>query len=304
MRRAVEIDVDGHKVKLSSLEKVLYPEAGFTKGHVFDYYTNIAPLILPHLKDRPLTLKRYPYGVNGPHFYEKQCPPHRPDWIKLGPMWSENKGRNIDFCIVDDLASLLWAVNLGVLEMHPTLAVRQDVHRPTTLAFDLDPGEPAGLIQCCCVALWIRDLFEELGLKTFPKTSGSRGMQIYAPLNVPNVTFEQTKPFAHAIAQLIEKQHPELVVSKMRKDLRRGKVFIDWSQNDYFKSTVCAYSLRAKTQRPTVSTPLTWEEVERAYKHGEPKAFYFEHDDVLKRVEKLGDLFRPVLKLKQRLPTL
>ena len=260
-KRSVEVEVEGRRLKLSNLDKVLYPKVGFTKGQVIDYYTRVAPVLLPHLRSRPLTLKRYPDGVEGEYFYEKECPSHRPPWVRTAPI-SAN-GREINFCVVDDLPTLVWAANLADLELHTSLALVEDVQRPTMVVFDLDPGPPAGILDCCEVALWVRQLLEELNLASYVKTSGSKGLHFYIPLNTP-VTYEQTKPFARALARLLEKQHADRVTSNMKKELRRGKVFIDWSQNNDFKTTVCAYSLRAR-ERPTVATPVSWEEVRAAF---------------------------------------
>ncbi len=296
------IEIEGRHLKLSNLQKVLYPAAGFTKGQVIDYYVRIAPVLLPHLKGRPLTLKRYPSGVDGEFFYEKSCPRHRPEWVSTAPIWSEGRNDYIDFCLAQDIPTLVWAANLADLELHTSLSRAQKIEQPTMMVFDLDPGEPATIVQCCQVALWLRGIFEKLGLKLYPKTSGSKGLQIYVPLNTP-VTYEQTKPFAHAMARLLESEHPELVVSDMKKALRVGKILVDWSQNDQHKTTVNVYSLRAK-QRPTVSTPVTWEEVEQCLKKNAPEMLVFESHQVLERVARLGDLFEPVLKDKQKLPQL
>jgi len=296
------IDVEGRQIKLSNLEKVLYPRAGFTKGQVIDYYVRIAPVLLPHLAERPLTLKRNPNGVDGMFFYEKNCPSYRPPWMKTASVWSEGNNRFMDYCVVADLSTLVWLGNLADLELHTSLARAPETQRPTVIAFDLDPGPPATIVQCCQVALWVREIFAQFGLQAFPKTSGSKGLQVYVPLNTA-VTYEQTKPFARAIARLLEELHPSLVVSDMKKSLRVNKVFVDWSQNDDHKTTVNVYSLRAKDQ-PTVSTPVTWEEVENCLKKDDPELLVFTSDKVLQRVEKLGDLFAPVLKLKQKLPRL
>ncbi len=296
MRTKNTLDVAGTKVDVTNLDKVLYPKAGFTKGQVIDYYIRISPVLLPHLKARPITLKRYPDGVEGFFFYEKKCPVHRPDWVKTAKVPKE--GGEIDYCVMDDLPTLVWAANLADLELHTFLHKAPAIHRPTALAFDLDPGAPAGILDCCQVGLMVRDLLEAMGLRSFPKTSGSKGLQVYVPLNTA-VTYERTKPFAHAIAELLEKQAPKLIVSRMQKSLRKGKVLVDWSQNDDKKTTINVYSLRAK-ERPTVSTPVTWEEVEKALKRKKPLSF--ETGDVLKRVEKQGDLFATVLSLKQKLP--
>ena len=296
------IEVEGRQIKLSNLEKVLYPKAGFTKGQVIDYYVRIAPALLPHLADRALTLKRYPNGVDGMHFYEKNCPSYRPPWMKTARVWSEGNNRFMDYCVVADLPSLVWLGNLADLELHTSLSRAPETQRPTVIAFDLDPGAPATIVQCCEVALWIREIFAQWELQSFPKTSGSKGLQVYVPLNTA-VKYEQTKPFAKAIARLLEERHPDQVVSDMKKALRVNKVFVDWSQNDDYKTTVNVYSLRAKDQ-PTVSTPVTWEEVENCLQKDDPALLVFTSDQVLQRVEKLGDLFEPVLKLKQKLPPL
>jgi bifunctional non-homologous end joining protein LigD len=300
-RTRVEVDIDGRTLSLSNLEKVLYPKAGFTKGQVIDYYTRIAPVVLPHLRHRPLTLKRYPNGVDGQFFYEKQCPSHRPDWVRTAPVWSRHTKRTIEFCVVDDLPTLVWTSNLADLELHTSLARVDDVTAPRILAFDLDPGPPATIVQCAEVAVRLREVFEHLGLECFSKTSGSKGMQVYVPLNVPT-TYATTKPFANAIAQLLERRHPELVVSDMKKTLRTGKVLVDWSQNDEHKTTVSVYSLRAR-DFPTVSTPITWEEVEAVLDSREPDDLVFDSAAVLARVAEHGDLFAPVEVLEQELPS-
>jgi len=296
------IEVEGRQIKLSNLDKVLYPKAGFTKGQVIDYYVRIAPVLLPHLAERALTLKRYPNGVDGMHFYEKNCPSYRPPWMKTARVWSEGNNRYMDYCVVADLPTLVWLGNLADLELHTSLSRAPETQRPTVIAFDLDPGAPATIVQCCQVGLWVREIFDQFGLQAFAKTSGSKGLQVYVPLNIA-VTYEQTKPFAKAIARLLEERHPDLVVSDMKKALRVNKVFVDWSQNDDYKTTVNVYSLRAK-DHPTVSTPVTWNEVENCLKKGDPELLVFTSDKVLERAEKSGDLFEPVLKLKQKLPPL
>ena len=296
--RRVHVEVEGHELSLSNLDKVMYPEVGFTKGHVIDYYTRIAPAVLPHLRDRPLTLKRYPNGVEGGHFYEKQCPSHRPDWVRSEPV--ELSSKTIEFCVCDDLPTLVWLANLADLELHPSLSKVPEVERPTVMAFDLDPGQGSGLAECCEVAVILRDALQQLGLECFPKTSGSKGIQVYVPLNVDGVDYDHgTKLISNALARHLEAAHPKLIVSSQKKELRRNKVLIDWSQNDEHKTTVGVYSLRAR-ERPTVSTPLAWHEVEA----GDPEALVFEADDVLARVEEHGDLFAPVEQLQQRLPDL
>jgi bifunctional non-homologous end joining protein LigD len=296
------VEVEGKRLSLSNLDKVLYPATGFTKGQVIDYYARIAPAILPHLKGRPVTMKRYPNGVDSEYFYEKNAPKHRPDWVKTAPIWSRHNRRHINYLLVDDLPTLIWLANLASLEIHPSLALAKDINCPTMMVFDLDPGPPANIVQCSQVGTWLRDIFEHWGLQCFPKTSGSKGLQIYVPLNTPT-SYDVTKPFAHALARLLEHEHPELVVSDMKKELRTGKVFVDWSQNDEHKTTVAVYSLRAR-EHPTVSTPVTWDEVERTLKKKDASLLVFEAPQVIERFEKLGDLHAPVLELKQKLPDL
>ncbi len=296
------IEVQGRHLKLSNLEKVLYPAAGFTKKDVIDYYVRIAPAIIPHLTGRALTRKRYPDGVEGEPFFEKNAPMHRPEWVKTAPIWSGRNRRTVHYVLADDLATLVWLANLAALELHPSLALAEDITCPTEMVFDLDPGPPANIVQCCQVGLWLREIFEHFGLQSFPKTSGSKGLQIYVPLNTPT-NYEATKLFSHALAQLLEHEHKDLVLSEMSKQARTGKVFVDWSQNDEHKTTVAVYSLRAR-ERPTVSTPVKWEEVERALKKKDVSLLVFEAGQVVGRFEKMGDLFAPVLELKQKLPDL
>jgi bifunctional non-homologous end joining protein LigD len=298
--KAVEVDVEGRRLRLTNLDKVLYPATGFTKGQVIDYYTRAAPYVLPHLRGRALTLKRYPNGVDGGHFYEKQRPSHAPDWVRSVPIVAG--GRTIDFVVCDDLPTLVWLANLADLELHPSLSLVEDVDRPTVVAFDLDPGAPAGLEQCCTVALLLREVLGALGLQCFPKASGSKGMQVYLPLNT-ETAYDETKPFAHGVARLLEKRDPELIVSVMSKAERRGKIFIDWSQNDRHKTTVGVHSLRAQ-ERPTVSTPLRWEEIEEVAGGGGSERLVAESSLALERLEASGDPFEPVVKLEQRLPGL
>jgi bifunctional non-homologous end joining protein LigD len=291
---AVEVEVEGRRLRLTNLDKVLYPEAGFTKGQVIDYYTRAAPWLLPHLQGRALTLKRYPNGVESGHFYEKQKPSHAPEWVRSEAIQAGE--RTIDFVLCDEVATLVWLANLADLELHPSLALARDPDEPTVLAFDLDPGPPAGISECCEVAHLLREALSELGLQSFAKTSGSKGMQLYAPLNT-EVTYDDTKPFAHGLARLLESQHKDLIVSVMKKTLRPGKVFIDWSQNDRHKTTVGVYSLRAR-ERPTVSTPLLWDELD------DPAALSFDSADVLARLDEHGDVFAGVLEVEQELPDL
>ena len=298
------VEVEGRKLKLTNLDKVLYPATGFTKGQVVDYYVRIAPVLVPHLAGRPLTMKRYPGGVGEDQefFFEKNAPMHRPDWVKTAPFWSEGNHRTINFLLANDLPTLTWIANLASIELHPSLSVAPDIATPTMIVFDLDPGPPANIVQCCQVGLWVREIFDHFGLQSFPKTSGSKGLQIYVPLHT-KTSYEQTKPLAHALARLLEQEHPELVVSDMKKAIRTNKVLVDWSQNDQHKTTISVYSLRAR-EHPTVSTPVTWEEVEQALKKKDAGRLVFEAKDVLARVQKMGDLFEPVLKLKQKLPQL
>jgi bifunctional non-homologous end joining protein LigD len=285
-------------VKFSNLDKVLYPAAAFTKRDVIDYCAAIAPVLVPHLEGRPVTLKRYPNGVEGKFFYEKQCPSHRPEWVRTVPIQASDK--TIEFCVVDDEPSLLWLANLAALELHTSLSRAEAIGSPTMIVFDLDPGPGTTMLDCCEVALWVRDAFASLELRSFVKTSGSKGLHAYVPLN-SGATYEQTKPFAKAVAELMEKHHGDRVVSRMTKRLREGRVLVDWSQNDEHKTTVGAYSLRAR-ERPTVSTPVTWDEVEAALDAGDPDALRFEAPDVIERVRRHGDLMAEVLTLRQALP--
>jgi bifunctional non-homologous end joining protein LigD len=290
----VEVEVEGRRLSLSNLDKVLYPRSGFTKGQVIEYYSRVAPAVLPHLRDRPLTLKRYPNGVEAQYFYEKNCPSHAPDWVR-----KERVGE-IDYCVCDDLPTLVWLANLADLELHPSLSPATDMEHPNVMAFDLDPGPGAGLVECREVALLLRDALARLGLDSYPKTSGSKGIQVYVPLNSGEAGYRSgTKRLSQALARHLEQQHPQLIVSTQKKELRKRKVLIDWSQNDEHKTTVGVYSLRAR-ERPTVSTPLAWSELEE----DDPTELVFEAGDVLERVEEHGDLFAPVVEQVQRLPDL
>jgi bifunctional non-homologous end joining protein LigD len=302
-KRDQEVTVGNRRVKLTNLDKVLYPKTKTTKAEVIDYYARVADVILPHLKGRPLTLKRYPDGVDRFNFFEKNCPKHRPEWVKTTPIYVDRRAGEIDFCLCENRATLVWMAQLAALELHPSLSKSTRMEQPTVLAFDLDPGPPAGLVECCKVALRVRELFGEFGLEGFPKVSGGKGLQVYFPLNT-KVTYEQTSPFAKAVAQLLEQQTPKEVVSKMAKVDRRGKVFVDWSQNHQKKTTISVYSLRAR-ERPRASMPVQWEEVERGAKRkASAEKLRFEIPEAIKRIEKEGDLFEPVLKLKQKLPNL
>jgi bifunctional non-homologous end joining protein LigD len=296
------VEIQGRQLKLSNLDKVLYPATGFTKGLVIDYYARIGPVLVPHLAGRPLTLKRYPNGVDSKYFFEKNATAHRPEWVKTAPIWSEGNRRSVNYILADDLSTVVWMANLAAIELHPSLSLAKNIDCPTMMVFDLDPGPPANIVQCAQVGMWLREIFEHFGLQSFPKTSGSKGLQIYVPLN-STTSYEETKPFAHALARLLEDQHRELVVSDMKKELRKGKVLVDWSQNDEHKTTIAVYALRAR-EHPTVSTPVKWEEVEQLLKKKDATLLVFEAGQVLKRVEKMGDLFEPALKLKQKLPKL
>jgi bifunctional non-homologous end joining protein LigD len=301
MSETQELDFKGRTVTVTSLDKEFYPKAGFTKGQMIDYYLRAAPVLLPHVKNRAITLKRYPDGVDGLFFYEKQCPKHAPKWLKTTDV-KRSDGTIIHYCLLNDTASLIWAANIANLELHPFLHHATAPTRPRSIVFDLDPGPPADVIDCCRTAIQIRDLFSAIGLESFIKTSGSKGLQLVVPLNTA-VTYSRTKAFAHAVADALAERFPDKIVSDMKKDLRKGKVLIDWSQNDDSKTTVCVYSLRAKDS-PTASTPVTWQEIERALKRCQPSLITFEAAETLKRIAKHGDLFEPVLKLKQKLPAL
>ena len=298
-RSAGELTVDGRQLSIRNLDRVIFPAAGTTKAELLDYYVRVADTMLPHLRERLLHMHRYPEGVEGPRFWQKGCPEFRPEWMPVAPVWSREKGEHINYCVVNELASLLWAVNIGSIELHTSLHLRGDLQRPTTLAFDLDPGEGVGMLECCKVALRLRGLLDGAGLVAFAKTSGSKGLQVYVPLN-SEVAYEVTKPVARGIAELLEQEAPDAVVSRMAKAARKGKVLVDWSQNTEHKSMVCAYSVRAKG-RPTVSTPVTWEEIGQALDAGDAAMLSFEMGDVLERLAADGDLFAPVLTTRQTL---
>jgi bifunctional non-homologous end joining protein LigD len=268
---------------------------------VIDYYSRVAPAMLPHLRGRGVTLKRYPRGTDESVFFEKECPPFHPPWVKTQSVPRRLREGDINYCLAQDVASLVWMINLDAIELHVPLALTKDWSRPREMVFDLDPGEPATLIDCCRFGLRFRDVLAGLGLQSFAKTSGGKGLHVYVPLNTPGITFDDTKTFARAVATIFERENPKHITATMTRNLRRGKVFVDWSQNDQTKTTVCVYSLRAKG-KPTVSTPVTWKEVESAAKSGDADRITFVADDVLSRVKKLGDLFAPVRKLKQKLP--
>ncbi|MBA3865936.1 MAG: ATP-dependent DNA ligase [Solirubrobacterales bacterium] len=304
MAKSQVVEVEGRELKLTNLDKVLYPETGFSKGEMVDYYANVAPAMVPHLSGRAVTLRRFPEGVDDldAAFFEKRCPKHRPKWVKTARVEAGPHAGKIDFCVCDGLPTLVWMAQLASIELHPSLSLSRAPKRPTVLAFDLDPGPPADIVQCCRVGLRLRELFDHFGLEAFPKTSGSKGLQVYVPLN-NKTSYEVTKPFAKAIAQLLEKQTPDDVVSKMKRVEREGKVFVDWSQNHQSKTTIAVYSLRAR-ERPTASTPVTWKEVAAVADSGDGSTLIFEAAAVLERIEEHGDLFAPVLELQQELPEL
>ena len=300
-----QVEVDGRELKLTNLDKVLYPEAGFSKGEMIEYYAKVGPTIVPHLAGRAVTLRRFPEGVDDldAAFFEKRCPKHRPEWVKTTRVLAGPNAGQIDFCVCDGLPTLIWMAQLAAIELHPALSLGEEHSRPTVVAFDLDPGPPAGVLECARVALRLRDVLGQLDLRSLVKTSGSKGMQLYVPLNTPT-SYEQTRPFAQAIARMIAKQTPDEVLAKMGKKIdRSGKVLIDWYQNNERKTTIAVYSLRAR-ERPTVSTPVSWEEVESAIEKDDADCLVFEAGEVLERVEQHGDLFAPVLDLKQSLPDL
>lgn len=295
------LDVDGKKIPVSNLEKVLYPQAEFTKAQVIDYYVRISPVLLPHLKDRPLTLKRYPDGVKGEYFYEKNAPKHTPDWIKTFAVAHRTRDGSIRYILVNNLATLVWSANLANLELHTFLACVPRLESPNMVVFDLDPGAPAGVLECAQVALWLREMLAALKMDCVVKSSGSKGIQLYVPLNTPS-SYEATKDFARIMAETLAGQHHDLVTANMSKSVRGGRVFIDWSQNSEHKTTICVYSLRASQEIPYVSIPLTWAEVEKYLKNGNRAGFYLQPDEVLARIEKVGDLFAPLLTKKQKIP--
>ena len=299
-RNVQTIEIQGRTLQLSNLDKVLYPASGFTKGQVIDFYIRASRWLLPHLKDRPVTLKRYPDGITAEFFYEKDAPRFTPDWIQTARVPRRAGGKPIRYILINDLATLVWCANLASLELHPFLHKAPKIDTPTSIVFDLDPGQGATILQCAEVAFLLKDILDRLKLISLAKVSGSKGLQVYAPLNA-NLTYGVTQPFAHAMAQLLERQNPSRIVSEMAKRERVNKVFVDWSQNSDFKTTVSVYSLRAKSQRPFVSMPVSWVELKTALDAGDPDSLYWEAPAALDRLEKIGDLFAPVLKKKQRL---
>jgi bifunctional non-homologous end joining protein LigD len=299
-RETLDVEIDGRTLTLSNQAKVLYPQTGFTKGQLVDYYRRVAPILVPHLRGRPLTLKRFPNGVDGKFFFEKNATKHRPEWIETVPIWGYGRGAELEYLLCNDTATLVFAANLAAIELHPSLSRADDLQRPTMVVFDLDPGPPADIVSCCKAALVFRELFDAAGLQSVVKTSGNKGMQLYVPLNTAT-TYDDTKGWARAIAEAFEQEHPDLFVSEMTKSVRTGKIFVDWSQNDFNKTTIGVYSLRAR-ERPTVSTPITWDEVEACASSGDGRSLVFEAEQVVARVDAMGDLFAPALTVSQQLP--
>ncbi len=300
-KKQEQVEIDGRQLSISNADKVYYPESGFSKGEVIAFYSEIADIIVPHLRDRPLTMKRFPDGIAGEHFYEKNAPKHTPPWVETFAVPRSEGGPAINYILCNDRATLLWTANLGDIEKHVLLARVPDLLAPTSIVFDLDPGPPAGILECGAVALHLKGLFDAWGLESFVKVSGSKGLHLSVPLNSA-VTYEMTQPFAKAIAELGASQMPKQVVSGMAKSIRTGKVLIDWSQNSDFKTTVAVYALRAKSAAPFVSLPIAWEELKRAVKRKDEKALFFTPAAAVKRIKKLGDLFAPVLTIEQQLP--
>jgi bifunctional non-homologous end joining protein LigD len=296
-----KVEIEGRELTLSNLDKVLYPKAGFRKADVIDYYRRIAPFVLPHLAGRPPTLVRAPDGPDGPRFFEKNCPSHRPDWVDVAPGNEATGGTK--GCVVDDLPTLVWLANLAALELHTHQWTLADPAHPTAMVIDLDPGEPATIVDCCRVALELRETLARLDLQCVVKTSGGKGLHLSVPVQGSDATDDDTKRFALALGQLLESRDPTRVLVDMKRSKRPGKVFIDWSQNDRHKTTVCVYSLRLRDQ-PTVSTPLAWSEVEVAFDSGDKDALTFDADATLERVAEGGDLYADSLTLHQSLPAL
>ncbi|HWQ54643.1 MAG TPA: non-homologous end-joining DNA ligase [Bryobacteraceae bacterium] len=296
-----QLEVQGRTLAISNAGKVLYPEAGFTKAHVIDYYVRVSDYLLPHLKNRPVTLKRYPEGVRGGHFYEKDAPRYTPSWVRTFPVPRRMGGTDIRYILINDLPTLVWCANLANLEIHPFLHRVPKIDTPSAVVFDLDPGEGMGVLDCARVAFLLKNVLERLDLRSFPKVSGSKGIQLYVPLN-RSARYDATGPFARGLAQKLAAEHPDLVVAEMAKTVRKRKVFIDWSQNSDFKTTVGVYSLRAKQAQPYVSMPVTWDELRKAERNGGEASLYFTPGTAIERLERTGDLFAEILTLKQKLP--
>jgi bifunctional non-homologous end joining protein LigD len=292
-----DVEIEGRRLRLSNLDKVLYPAVGWTKAQVIDFYARVGPTMLPHLEGRPVTMVRWPDGVDGKSFFEKRCPPHAPGWVETtGVAWG------LDACVVNELPTLVWMANLAALELHTPQARADSWGRPDSVVFDLDPGPRATILDCCRVGLDLRDVLDQLGLVSVVKTSGSKGLHLAVPLHT-DTTDDETKQFALAAGQLLATRDPKRVTVVMKKEERTGRVFVDWSQNDQNKTTIAAYSLRAR-ERPTVSTPVSWDEVSDALDGGDPSVLAFEAADVLERVEELGDLYAENVELEQELPRL
>ena len=298
MKRAAE--VTGKKLFLSNLEKDLYPSYGFTKAQIMEYYRRISPFLLPHLESRALTLKRFPEGVESEYFFEKRCPSHRPSWVATAEIIQDD-GARMTACLVNDLNTLIWVENLASLELHVPLARAHSPDRADSMVFDLDPGEQANVLDCARLALILRDLLAQMHLACYVKTSGQKGLHVFVPLNRGETTFERTKRFSKTVAEVLQRNYPDLVTAKMAKEQRKNRVFINWAQNDASKTMICVYSLRAR-EKPTVSFPLGWKELEDLAGLGDPERFQVIHSEALTRAERDGDLFRDVLVKQQRLP--
>lgn len=296
------VKIAGKRLSLANLEKDLYPSYGFTKTHILEYYRQISKFILPHLKDRALTLKRYPEGVDKEYFFEKRCPAHRPAWVKTGEV-RRNNGERMTVCLVNDLETLMWVENLASVELHVPLARVDSPEVPDAMVFDLDPGEPANILDCARVALILRNLLDPLGLTSYVKTSGKKGLHVYVPLNHTETTFEDTKRFSKAVAGIMQKNYPDMITAKMAKEYRQRKVFINWEQNDAKKTMICVYSLRAR-EKPIVSFPFAWRELEKLAEQDDPKKLDVLYSEAVYRAEKHGDLFSDLLAKKQKLPHL
>ena len=301
MNRKV-VEIAGRRISLANLEKDLYPSYGFTKAHILEYYGRMAEFVLPHLKDRALTLKRFPDGVEKAFFFEKRCPSHHPSWVKTAEVL-QNDGEQMTVCLINNPETLLWVANLASLELHVPLARTGSPETPDAMVFDLDPGERANILDCARVALILRELLSRLHLASYPKTSGQKGLHVFVPLNCQEATFEDTKRFSKAVAVIMQKNYPDLITAKMAKEYRKTKVFINWSQNDASKTMICVYSLRGR-EKPFVSFPLEWRELEQLAGQGDPERLHVLHSEAVSRAEKKGDLFREVLLKKQKLPHL
>ncbi len=296
------VEMAGRRLPLSNLEKNLYPSYGFTKAHILEYYRRISPFILPHLKDRALTMKRYPEGVEKDFFFEKRCPSHRPAWVKTAEI-PQDDGEQMTFCLINNLETLMWVENLASIELHVPLARAGSPGTPDSMVFDLDPGDEAGIAECSRVALTLRELLFRMNLESYVKTSGKKGLHVYVPLNHKKTTFEDTKTFSRTVAGIMQKHYPDLVTARMDKKYRKAKVFINWSQNDASKTMICVYSLRARG-KPFVSFPLEWKDLKKLDGSGDPEKLQVMTSEAVSRIEKKGDLFQEVLVKEQKLPHL